>query len=225
VGENLKDHPSVVLVARPKEGVVTSGQPLQQVGLRFTADGSDEQNDMQMYMWSQDAEFTPQLRFVADTRFLFMLCPTLQRPKSTGTVRLKSADSDVQPLIDINLLADESDMEKMVDGVRRAWALLNSSPIADLTESLIGPPAELVSDDDALRQFLRERVSHLVHPIGTCKMGPVSDPMAVVDAKGRVHGLQGLRVADAAIMPNIPRANTNLSAIMIGERVADFMRA
>lgn len=225
VGENLKDHPSVVLVARPKDGVVTSGQPLQQVGLRFTAEGSDEQNDMQMYMWSQDANFTPQLRFVADTQFLFMLCPTLQRPKSTGSVRLKSADPNEQPLIDINLLADDGDMEKMVDGVRRAWALLNSRPIADLTESLIGPPAELVNDDDALRQFLRERVSHLVHPIGTCKMGPADDPMAVVDAKGRVHGLEGLRVADAAIMPNIPRANTNLSAIMIGERVADFMRA
>ena len=225
VGENLKDHPSVVLVARPKDGVVTSGQPLQQVGLRFTAEGSEEQNDMQMFMWSQDANFTPQLRFVADTQFLFMLCATLQRPKSTGSVRLKSADPNEQPLIDINLLADEADMEKMVDGVRRAWALLNSRPIADLTESLIGPPAELVDDDDALRQFLRERVSHLVHPIGTCKMGPASDPMAVVDAKGRVHGLEGLRVADAAIMPNIPRANTNLSAIMIGERVADFMRA
>ena len=65
VGENLKEHPSVVLVAMPKDGVIESGQPLQQMGLRFTSEGSDEENDMQMYMWSQDADLTPQLRFVA----------------------------------------------------------------------------------------------------------------------------------------------------------------
>jgi choline dehydrogenase-like flavoprotein len=111
----------------------------------------------------------------------------------------------------------------MADGVRRAWQLLRSAPIASLTETILSPGAELVADDEALRHFLHERVSHLVHPVGTCKMGPGSDPMAVVNAEGRVHGLEGLRVVDASIMPNIPRANTNLTAIMIGERVADLM--
>jgi len=225
VGENLKEHPSVVLVARPKDGVIASGQPLQQMGLRFTATGSDEENDMQMYMWSQDAELTPQLRFVSDSQFLFMLCVTLQRPKSAGSIRLRSADPAEQPNIDINLLAEEADVVKMADGVRRAWALLTAPPIAEKTASILGPTEEIVNDDNALRVFLRERVSHLVHPVGTCKMGPASDPMAVVDASGRVHGLSGLRVADAAIMPTIPRANTNLTAIMIGERIADLMKA
>ena len=82
-----------------------------------------------------------------------------------------------------------------------------------------------ILDDEKLQEYLRGSVSHLVHPVGTCKMGPASDPLAVVDQYGRVHGIDGLRVADAAIMPNVPRANTNLSAIMIGERVADFIRA
>ncbi len=126
VGENLKEHPSIVLVARPKDEVVGDGDPLQQMGLRFTATGSDVANDMQMYMWSQDAEITPQLRMVTDSRYLFMLCVTLQRPKSVGSVRLKSADPNEQPLIDINLLAEEEDVVKMADGVRRGWALLNS---------------------------------------------------------------------------------------------------
>jgi choline dehydrogenase len=225
VGENLKEHPSVVLIARPKEGVVTPGEPLQQMGLRFTATGSDQENDMQMYMWSQDANQTPQLRAIANNEgFLFMLCATLQRPESAGTVRLASADPDVQPLIDINLLAEESDTEKMVDGVRRAWELLTSPPVAAMTDTILSPTDEVVADETALRAFLRERVSHLVHPVGTCKMGPADDPLAVVDAKGMVYGLEGLRVADAAIMPNIPRGNTNLTAIMIGERVADFMQ-
>lgn len=224
VGENLKEHPCVVLIARPTEDAVRPGDPLQQMGLRFTAAGSDEANDMQMYMWSQDAELTPQLRFLSEHRYLFMLCVTLQRPKSVGSVRLKSADPDEQPLIDINLLAEEEDIVKMSDGVRRAWELLSSPAIAAKTAEILGPSAEIVEDEAALRGFLRERVSHLVHPVGTCKMGPADDPLAVVDSAGRVHGLRGLRVADAAIMPTIPRANTNLTAIMIGERIAALMR-
>ena len=225
VGQNLKEHPSVVLLALPKDDVIVSGHPLQQMGLRFTATGSDEENDMQMYMWSQDAEFTPQLRMVVPgVDYLFMLCVTLQRPKSTGTVSLRNADPHEQPEIHINLLADEEDTRRMADGVRRAWQLLHSPAIAQHTAMVLSPTAEQVGDDDPLRQFLYERVSHLVHPVGTCRMGPASDALAVVDATGRVHGLEGLRVADASIMPNIPRANTNLTAIMIGERVADFMR-
>jgi choline dehydrogenase len=225
VGENLREHPSVVLLAKPKAGVVSPGEPLQQVGLRFTAEGSEERNDMQMYMWSQDADLTPQLRFVVpDSRYLFMLCVTLQRPKSVGSIRLESTDPNQQPMIDINLLAEESDTDRMVSGVRTAWQLLTSGPIASMTDEILAPTAEVVADEAALRTFLHERVSHLVHPIGTCKMGAASDGMAVVDSQGRVYGLERLRVADAAIMPNIPRANTNLTAIMIGERIADFMR-
>jgi choline dehydrogenase len=177
-------------------------------------------------MWSQDAEHTPQLRIPwPDARFLFMLCPTLQRPRSKGRVTLRSPDPAEQPQIDINLLAGRSDMERMMDGVRRAWALLTSGPIAALTAEVLAPGAATVEDDDALRAFLRERVSHLVHPVGTCRMGPEGDPLAVVDGEGRVHGLDGLRVVDASIMPTIPRANTNLTAIMIGEKVADMMGA
>ena len=129
-----------------------------------------------------------------------------------------------QPQIDINLLAEEEDTRRMADGVRVAWRLLNTPAITEKTDTILGPTGDIVSNDDALRAFLNERVNHLVHPVGTCKMGAATDLMAVVDSHGRVHGMQGLRVADAAIMPNIPRANTNLTAIMIGERIADLMR-
>ncbi len=225
VGENLREHPSVVLVALPKDGVITPGDPLQQIGLRYTATGSADQNDMQMYMWSWEATRSPQMRItMPGIEAMFMLTPTLQRPKSKGSVRLAGRGLDTPPVIDINLLADESDMEKMIDGVRRAWRLLQSEPIAGLAATVIRPDEATVNDDDALRAFLHANVSHLVHPVGTCKMGPADDPLAVVDQSGRVYGVEGLRVADAAIMPNVPRANTNLTAIMIGERIADFMR-
>jgi choline dehydrogenase len=226
VGENLKEHPSVTVAAIPKEGVIRPGDPLQQVGLRYTATGSSVANDMQMYMWSWDAGRIPQIRMrLPDVEQAFTLCVTLQRPRSAGSVRLRSGDLHEQPVIDINLLADPYDMDCMVDGVRRAWQIMQSGPVSALAVQLLWPDAATVEDDDAVRAFLQASVSHLVHPVGTCKMGPASDPTAVVDQYGRVHGLEGLRVADASIMPDLPRGNTNLTAIMIGERVAEFMKA
>lgn len=225
VGENLKDHPSVTLIAQPKAGVAGAADPLQQVGLRFTAAGSDEANDMQMYVWSYHAARSPQIRVaIPGMETLFMLCPTLQRPKSRGRLRLASADPQAQPIIELNLLAEDDDMRRMMDGVRRAWTLLNAEPLVALTEHVLRPDAPTVEDDEKLREFLTTHVTHLVHPVGTCAMGPTDEPMAVVDQYGRVHGLEALRVADASIMPDLPRANTNLSTIMIGERVAEWMR-
>ena len=225
VGENLRDHPSVTLVATPKPGIAAPADPLQQMGLRFTATGSTEENDMQMYMWSYHADRMPQIRVaIPGIESMFMLCVTLQRPLSAGRIRLASADPAVQPVIDINLLAEEWDMERMVDGVRRAWELFTSPTIGPLAEAVLRPNEATVADEDGVREYLRQNVSHLVHPVGTCKMGPADDPLAVVDQFGAVHGLSGLRVADASVMPNIPRANTNLTSIMIGERVAEWMR-
>ena len=77
---------------------------------------------------------------------------------------------------------------------------------------------------EALAAYVRQTVDHYVHPVGTARMGPAGDPGAVVDEHGRVHGVAGLRVADASVMPTIPRANTNLACIMIGERIADWLR-
>ncbi len=225
VGENLRDHPSVTLIALPQEGVVSDTEPLQQIGLRYTATGSDQQNDMQLYMWGYHADRVPQVRVAfRGEEAAFLLCVSLQRPRSSGHLRLASADPADQPKIELNLLDDEWDMERMVDGVRRAWALLTSEPIARLTRQIVRPSAEVVADEEGVRAYLRENVTHLVHPVGTCRMGAADDPLAVVDQQGRVHGLQGLRVVDASIMPDLPRANTNLTTIMIGERIADRIR-
>jgi choline dehydrogenase len=225
VGENLKDHPSVTLIALPVDGTVSETEPLQQIGLRYTASGSEQTNDMQLYMWGYHADRVPQVRVAfRGEESAFLLCVALQRPRSAGRLRLASADPADQPKIDLNLLDDEWDMERMVDGVRRAWALLTSQPITGLTRHVLRPQSEVLADDEQVRSYLRENVTHLVHPVGTCKMGPATDPLAVVDQQGRVHGLQSFRVVDASIMPDLPRANTNLTTIMIGERVADWMR-
>ena len=86
----------------------------------------------------------------------------------------------------------------------------------------MGPPPELL-DRAALQEHVRASSVHYYHPVGTCRMGPASDPLAVVDADGRVHGLEGLRIADCSIMPVVPRANTNIPAVVVGEKIAALM--
>ena len=93
-----------------------------------------------------------------------------------------------------------------------------------LLRDRVSPTDADLASDQALDDWLRHNIGTSHHVSGTCKMGPAADPMAVVDQYGRVHGLENLRIADASIMPDCIRANTNATTIMIGERIADFMR-
>ncbi|MGB0061369.1 GMC oxidoreductase, partial [Candidatus Binatus sp.] len=126
--------------------------------------------------------------------------------------------------IELNYLADPEDMRRMADGVRLAWRLMHDGPFAATLKDFVNLTGEVVNSKPALETFVRDNCSTIFHPVGTAKMGPENDPMAVVDQYCRVRGVEGLRVVDASVMPNIVRANTNLTCIMIGERVADWMR-
>jgi choline dehydrogenase len=150
--------------------------------------------------------------------------PGLQRPRSRGRLRLRSANPDVPPIIDLNYLVDPEDLRRMTDGVRIAWRLMHEGPFAAMLKEFVNLTTEVVNSNSALETFVRENCTTIFHPVGTAKMGPDNDPTAVVDQYCRVRGVEGLRVVDASIMPNIVRANTNLTCIMIGERVADWMR-
>ncbi len=224
VGRNLIDHPMVFLVATPIAGIPHDPQVTNPIGIRYTAAGSDEFNDMQMYILELfDANLSPGLALDLPVPSV-SLVPGLQRPRSRGRLRLRSANPDVPPVIDLNYLADPEDMRRMADGVRIAWRLMHEGPLAPMLKEFVNMTAEVVNTKAALETFIRENCTTIFHPVGTAKMGPDSDPMAVVDQYCRVRGVEGLRVVDASIMPNIVRANTNLTCIMIGERVADWMR-
>ena len=116
--------------------------------------------------------------------------------------------------------ADEADMEVLVEGIKLARRILQS-PAFDAYRGAEVVPGEAVQSDEALREFVRDYVQCLYHAAGSCKMG--NDPLAVVNERLQVHGVQGLRVADASIMPEIVNANTNLACIMIGEKCADMI--
>ncbi len=142
-------------------------------------------------------------------------------PKSRGTVSIASTNPKDKVIIDGNYLSDESDLHKSIWGYRLAQKMALSKAFRPFYKSLLEPSAPL-DDDQAIEDFIREKAEILYHPVGTCKMG--KDAMAVVDARLKVHGVEGLRVVDASVMPVITRGNTNAPTIMIAEKAADMIR-
>ena len=144
------------------------------------------------------------------------------RPHSRGTVGLNSTDAREAPRIDPRFLSDERDMALLLKGAQAQQRIMESSPFAAIRGKMLYPTR--LDDPAGLAKDIRNRADTQYHPVGTCKMGPASDPMAVVDERLRVRGIQGLRVADASIMPTLVGGNTNAPAIMIGEKAADMIR-
>ena len=142
-------------------------------------------------------------------------------PISRGWVKLRSTDPADPPRIQFNLLAEPDDMEGVVRAVKVARSIYEQSPMRALIRGELQPGPEVRSDAQ-LRDYIRANVDHRSHPVGTCRMG--TDEDAVVDAALRVRGIDGLRIADASIMPELPSGNTNLPTMMIGEKAADLIR-
>jgi choline dehydrogenase-like flavoprotein len=146
----------------------------------------------------------------------------LLRPKSRGSVTLAGPDPLDAPLIDPNFLGEPEDVEAMVAGFKLTRRIMDAPAMMAVRERDLFTDG--VETDEQIRDYLRRRVDTVYHPIGTCAMGP--DPAtAVVDAQLRVHGLEGLRVVDASIMPTLVGGNTNAPSIMIGEKAADMIRS
>jgi choline dehydrogenase len=161
-----------------------------------------------------------QVRLEVDLRPALTVMPTMIYPKSRGTVRLASAEPDAAPLIDPAYLTEESDRQFLFDSVKQMRELFASKYLKPVITSELHPADAVRSDEDLWRE-LPNRATTVYHPVGTCRMG--SDARAVVDPQLRVRGIEGLRVADAAIMPSITGGNTNAPAMMIGERCAELM--
>jgi choline dehydrogenase len=224
VGANLIDHALAGVILVPKPGVCRKDEPVVQIGARLTAPGSEEWNDLQVFMVSHaDLTEMPSAEALIGAPMVFMVAAALQRPRSRGRLTLQSPDPRVQPCIELNFLAEPEDMRRMVEGLGCAWRIAHEPAIRDLAERVAILDDAMMADAQVMEAYLGLTVSPLYHPVGTARMGPADDPDAVVDQYGRVHGVEGLNVLDASIMPSIPRANTNLTCIMIAERGAAWM--
>ena len=146
----------------------------------------------------------------------------LLRPKSSGSVRLASNRPEDKPVIDPNFFADPYDMQTLIAGFRACRHIFAQPALAAMTGAEIEPGAQHQSDAE-IDAALRKIVNTAYHPTGTCKMGPDSDPMAVVDNRLRVRGVSGLRVVDASVMPDIISGNTSAPTMMIAQRAAQFI--
>ena len=217
VGQNMKNHPSLSIRFQPKEGYsLPPESPRNQVALRFSAAGSTARNDIQV----QPLTSGPKGREADEIR---VGC-RLELPESAGELTLASADPMVQPKLDYQSLVQTQDRERMREAVRTCVRIFGRQGFQEIIEERISPTETDLESDARLDEWLDRNIGVAGHSCGTCKMGPALDPAAVVDQYCRVYGLEGLRVIDASVMPEITRANTNATTIMIAERVADFIR-
>ena len=219
IGANLRNHPISPISFRVKEGIKLQPDASGvRIALRYTAKGSDDSNDMMMTTSSLFSPFTGEM---LPDRIGRISC-VIELPAGAGFVRLNSADPAVQPKFDYRYFSHPEDMRRMRDGIRLAVKMLETDAYKDVSDGRVTPTEGILTDDDALDLWIRQTVGSARHVSGTCKIGPDSDPMAVVDQQCRVKGLQGLWIADSSVMPQVPRANANATAIMIGERVAEW---
>ena len=223
VGQNLRDHPIVWVTWKTKEGFDLDGfAPRNQIVLRYTAEGSDLRNDMILIFQSFATERVNRGGARMEPLGIRAIV-ALYLALGAGELKLTSTDPNTQPFLNYNYLQEPFDRRRMREGVHLAMRLGDDKAFKDIIERRIEPLESDLASDDALDDWLMRESTTGHHISGTCKMGPESDGMAVVDQHGRVHGIDGLRVVDASVMPDCIRANTNVTTMMIGERMADFI--
>lgn len=216
VGANLSDHPAllVAMTCRAPE-FCAPDLPLVQTISRYTTEASDQPLDVNIELIT-----TVPRRNGAPA---FGLAASLEWVEGRGRVRQRSVDPNVSPTIESGFGVDRRDVARNVAALTDALALTRTRALGDLIDEVVFPDPARCSTDELTALAAKASASGY-HPVGTAKMGPAEDPTAVVDQFGRCHAVDGIVVADASIMPTVPRANTNLTSIMIGEKIGEWVR-
>ncbi len=217
VGENLSDHPATAVLCELKDGVaVDFDGPIIQTILRYTAEGSEKRNDLQI----------EQISFAGrpDGPPQFVIAPVLEYQYGRGKLTTLSADPSAAPRVENKFCEDERDLNRLVDCLIDTLAFVEAEPLKGMISSLVFPDPSRGIERQDLETLCRRFAGSGYHPCGTLKMGPQEDETAVVDSRGRCHGVEQLVIADASIMPSVPRANTNLTCLMIGEKIGEWLR-
>ena len=226
VGQNLRDHPFVPVTFRTKPGhVFNEHDPRLQMMMSWTAEGSHLRNDMIFVVLSHATEAWSRDPNAEDAEPIgFRIGSGLYLAVSAGELRLTSSDPDQQPSPRLQLLRRGVRPQADAGGGPADIAVGRKSRAGRFDRRAGQPGRRHLATDEALDAYIRANCNTGHHISGTCKMGPAGDPMAVVDQYAKVHGMEGLRVVDCSIMPDCIRANTNVTTMMIGERIAEFIK-
>jgi len=223
VGANLHDHPGIFLFALPVDGAPGPYDPQYQLGVRYSSTTGARPDDMLLSMMNVfDLTTSPDFAAVVGAPAARVLTCGVHDPVSRGRVTPVSSDPTVAPRIELNLLGEQADVVRLVAGLRTCREVLESSAMRPFAGPVAMLSADDFDDDQKLETYVRSIVAGWYHPVGTCAMGPGTSPDAVVDDHLRVHGVDGLRVVDASVMPRICRAPTNLTTMAIAERAVEL---
>ena len=221
VGQNLRDHPSAFLLFESYIDQVGEDPKAQQVGMRFTVPGSTVRNDMQVSPLFMTSEHRPDTIPLDPDKNYLGFSVALQKALSSGEITLNSSDPTKHPNLFYNYLDHPEDLRRMREAVKICISIAEDRYFTGIIKTRINPTDIDIESDDNLDKWLYSIVGTQHHSSGTCKMGPSEDPFSVVSESGLVHGVKNLRVADASIMPDVVRANTNATVIMMAEKIAD----
>ena len=218
VGQNMRDHPNVVVRFTVREDRPDETVARRALRLRYTATGSSTPNDMILSPSSLNTVVNE------DDDPTHSINCGLYLAAGKGELRLVSTDPSVQPSMNYHYLEEPWDRERLREAVRKCVSLLMDTSYGDIVNQRTAPTDAELATDEGLDDWMLRNVSTSFHISCTCKMGVAGDPMAVVDQHLKVRGVEGLRVADASVMPDVVRANTNVTTMMIAERAAGFIR-
>ena len=213
VGENYQDHPVVTMTLKAKTRDQNKPHPRGRSTLKlyFKSDPARDYLDFHIIL--------REVTNIAGLGDMISFSCHLLEQANRGRLSLKSSDPSDLPVIDPQMLEDPRDIRAMVSAMKFVQQLANTEPLNRYCDTLFSP-----SPEEDWSKFARSTYTSYFHGVGTCKMGPSSDPRAVVDQHLRVHGMDNLWIGDASIMPTVAHANTNLTCMMIGERAADFIK-
>ncbi len=221
IGANLIDHPLVAMRFAAPLAAHAEGCPAFQTLLTLKSEDAIQGHDLHIFPYS----IFPCHPEESASNAQFALFIAVMKPRSRGGLRLRSSAPDAVPLIDLGYFTAPDDVRRMLKGMRVARQLALTAAMKEVALQELYPGIKMPDTDANLEAAVLAEVESYHHPVGTCRMGPGTDSMAVVDLQGKVYGVEGLWIVDASIMPTIPAANTNLPTILVAERCAAWLTA
>lgn len=222
VGQNLLDHPDSMIAWETIKPIPQHDLNAMGMAVFGRSDAQLDAPDLMCHIGTAVFDTYTAPRGYPTAAHGFSFSPNVARARSTGTVRLRSADPKEPPQIDFRYFTDPYDAQTLVEGLKLARRVAAQPPLSNWVKRELFP-GDAVTSDDELSAYGRQVAGTVYHPAGTCKMGATDDPGSVVDPELRVIGVENLRLADASVFPTMIGVNPNLTIMMIGERCADFV--